>query len=102
MRCSPNDAMGHEPPRRPLEPRGRKTSDSGQFAALRRVVQLSTGSSFGTIDMRRPFCTIRLGVTVWSAAMAESFYCGEGPGQVTVREGGEKRPLDPRLDLQKL
>jgi len=34
--------------------------------------------------------------------MAECFYCGEGPGQVTVREGGEKRPLDPRLDLQKL
>jgi Family of unknown function (DUF6166) len=33
--------------------------------------------------------------------MAERFYCGEAPGKVTVREGAEKRPLDPRLDLRK-
>jgi hypothetical protein len=33
--------------------------------------------------------------------MAERFYCGQGPDQVTVREGAEKRPLDPRLDLYK-
>jgi hypothetical protein len=33
--------------------------------------------------------------------MAERFYYGEAPGKVTVREGAEKRPLDPRLDLRK-
>ena len=33
--------------------------------------------------------------------MAERFYCGEEPGKVTVREGAENRPLDPRLDLRK-
>jgi Family of unknown function (DUF6166) len=32
--------------------------------------------------------------------MVERFYCGEAPGKVTVREGAEKRPLDPRLDLR--
>jgi hypothetical protein len=33
--------------------------------------------------------------------MAERFYCGEGPLQVTVREGAEKWLLTPRLDLRK-
>ena len=33
--------------------------------------------------------------------MAEIFYAGEQAGQVTVREGKTKRPLDPRFDLRK-
>jgi Family of unknown function (DUF6166) len=33
--------------------------------------------------------------------MAERFYFGEAPGKVIVREGAEKRPLDPRFDLRK-
>lgn len=33
--------------------------------------------------------------------MAERFYCGEAPGKVTVREGAERWPLDPRIDLRK-
>jgi hypothetical protein len=33
--------------------------------------------------------------------MAERFYCGEAPGNVTVREGAERWPLDPRVDLLK-
>ena len=33
--------------------------------------------------------------------MVERFYYGEAPGKVTVREGAEKRPLDPRFDLRK-
>ena len=33
--------------------------------------------------------------------MTERFYCGELPDRVIVRDGGEKRPLDPRLDLRK-
>ncbi len=33
--------------------------------------------------------------------MAEIFYSGEQAGQVTVREGETKRPLDPRFDLCK-
>jgi hypothetical protein len=33
--------------------------------------------------------------------MAERFYCGEAPSKVIVREGAEKRPLDPRFDLRK-
>jgi hypothetical protein len=33
--------------------------------------------------------------------VAERFYYGEAPGKVSVREGAEKRPLDPRVDLRK-
>ena len=33
--------------------------------------------------------------------VAEIFYSGERDGQVTVREGETKRPLDPRFDLRK-
>jgi hypothetical protein len=33
--------------------------------------------------------------------MVERFYCGEAPRQVTVREGDERQPLDPRFDLRK-
>jgi hypothetical protein len=33
--------------------------------------------------------------------MSEVFYSGEQHGLVTVRQGETKRPLDPRLDLQK-
>ncbi len=33
--------------------------------------------------------------------MAEIFYSGEKPENVTVREGQVKRPLDPRHDLRK-
>jgi Family of unknown function (DUF6166) len=33
--------------------------------------------------------------------MVERFYCGEVPRQVTIREGTERRPLDPRFDLHK-
>ena len=33
--------------------------------------------------------------------MAEIFYSGEQAGQVTVRDGETKRPLDPRFDLRK-
>lgn len=33
--------------------------------------------------------------------MAEILYSGEQGGQVTVREGETKRPLDPRFDLHK-
>jgi hypothetical protein len=33
--------------------------------------------------------------------MAERFYFGEAAGKVFVREGAEKRPLDPRFDLRK-
>jgi hypothetical protein len=33
--------------------------------------------------------------------MAERFYCGEARGKVIVREGAERRPLDPRFDLHK-
>jgi hypothetical protein len=33
--------------------------------------------------------------------MTERFYCGELPDRVVVRDGGVKRPLDPRLDLRK-
>jgi hypothetical protein len=31
----------------------------------------------------------------------ERFYCGEAPGKVIVREGAERRTLDPRFDLHK-
>ena len=31
--------------------------------------------------------------------MAEIFYSGQCGGQVSVREGTNKRPLDPRFDL---
>lgn len=31
--------------------------------------------------------------------MAERLYCGDEFGQVAVREGTERRPLDQRLDL---
>ena len=33
--------------------------------------------------------------------MAERFYSGESDGQVTVREGAAKYPLNPRHDLLK-
>jgi hypothetical protein len=33
--------------------------------------------------------------------MTERLYCGEFPSRVVVRDGGEKRPLDPRFDLRK-
>jgi hypothetical protein len=33
--------------------------------------------------------------------MTERLYSGELPNRVLVREGGEKRPLDPRLDLRR-
>ena len=33
--------------------------------------------------------------------MVERFYCGEVPRQVTIREGTERWPLDPRFDLHK-
>jgi hypothetical protein len=33
--------------------------------------------------------------------MAEIFYSGDQAGQVTVRVGETKRPLDPRFDLRK-
>ena len=33
--------------------------------------------------------------------MSEVFYCGERAGQVMVRRGEMKHPLDPRFDLRK-
>jgi len=33
--------------------------------------------------------------------MAEIFYSGQRDGQVSVREGTNKHPLDPRFDLRK-
>ena len=33
--------------------------------------------------------------------MAERFYCGDAPRQVSYREGTERQPLDPRFDLRK-
>jgi hypothetical protein len=32
--------------------------------------------------------------------MSEVMYSGENPGQVTIREGKERRPLNPRFDLR--
>lgn len=33
--------------------------------------------------------------------MTERFYRGEAQGEVTVREGAKRRPLDPRFDLRR-